>query len=162
MRITPAMRRGRFLAAVAAVVLAGLLAPLAAALEGMPTAAVTVGEARFTVHLAATAEQRALGFQHVPAEAMADTAIYFRYAEAARPVFHMRNVAAPLRIAWVGPERRVLGVTHMRPGGSGYRPPGPIIGALEFVPQHPLADAVRPGATVRLAPCGEASPCPER
>lgn len=144
--------RGARIAALGSMALALPLVLSAATsrIEAMPTAAVAVDGKRFAVRLAATPALRAAGFQYVPAERMARTAIFFAYREPARPGFHMRNVARPLLIAWVAPDCRVLAVDRMTPGSEGHAPPAPVSGALEYTAGHPLAASVRPGRCVRL------------
>jgi len=119
-------------------------------LEQLPQAELKIGTERFPVRVAASPAQRAQGFQDVPAADMDDTAIYFRYTRPQRPRFHMHDVAAPLMIAWIGPDGRVLAVDGMEPGRAGYAPPSPIRAALEYVPEHPLAEAVSPGVLIEL------------
>ncbi|MBA1148236.1 DUF192 domain-containing protein, partial [Ectothiorhodospiraceae bacterium WFHF3C12] len=95
--------------------------------------------------------ERAQGFQHTPAEVMRRERIYFAFPRPTRPSYHMENVVAPLVIAWIGPDHRITALSQMEPGKSGYRPPGPIIAALEVTPDQvePLGLAV--GVAVRRA-----------
>ncbi len=61
----------------------------------------------------------------------------------------MRNVAAPLVIAWIGAEGRVVGVERMAPGEGGYQPPEPVTAALEVVPAEAERLDLRPSQRVR-------------
>lgn len=143
-------------AGVAAILLPLLAALWAAAhaggamLEEMPRARIEVDGREYMVRLAATADHRAAGFQHVAPGDMAEEAIYFAYAGPASPVYHMHNVARPLRLAWIRPDGRVLGVIRMEPGSGGHRPDEPVSGVLEYTRDHPLATRVRAGSTVEL------------
>lgn len=140
--------------AAAAAVLVALLAAIPTAPAGeplvgdMPRVRLAVDGTTWDVRLAATARHRAAGFQHVPAAAMADTAIYFRYRRPTRPSYHMRNVARPLLLAWIAPDGRVRDVIRMQPGSTGHSPRQPVIAVLEFTEAHALAGRVRPGVTV--------------
>lgn len=141
-----------------AAILLPLLALVTAAYAGaprlgdMPGARVDVDGRVYAVRLAATAAHRAAGFQHVAPADMGDEAIYFAYERPVRPSYHMHNVARPLRLAWVRPDGRVLGVIRMQPGSDGHRPAEPVSGVLEYTGDHPLAERVGPGSTVMLLP----------
>ena len=60
---------------------------------------------RLDVLVATSAEARAAGFQHICPETIADTAILFRFERDTRAPFHMRNVHAPLDIAFIDTEQ---------------------------------------------------------
>lgn len=140
--------------------LAAILLPLLVAaahagqssIEEMPRARIDVDGHVYPVRLAVTSEHRAAGFQHVAPADMSDVAIYFVYDPPVRPRYHMRNVARPLRLAWIRPDGRVLGVIRMQPETSGYHPAEPVAGVLEYTGDHPLADRVAPGSTIVLLP----------
>jgi uncharacterized protein len=121
-----------------------------APLAGMPYVTLMVADEPHRVRLAHTPEARAQGFQHVPATDMDREAIYFQFDAPLRPTFHMRNVVAPLLIAWIAPSGAVVGVDLMRPGGDRYAPREVVVAALEFTPRHPLAQHVRPGVHIEL------------
>lgn len=121
-------------------------------LGDMPRARIDVDGRVYAVRLAATAEHRAAGFQHVAPGDMDGVAIYFAYGRPVRPTYHMRNVARPLRLAWIRPDGRVLAVIRMAPGSGGHRPGAPVSAVLEFTAGHPLAERVRPGARIELRP----------
>ena len=99
----------------------------------------------FAVRLAANERDRALGFQHVPRRQLEAEAILFQFESPHRTTFHMRNVQAPLLIAWIDVRGEVIEVAEMRPGGALYPSPGEIIAALEYSPRHRLADVIVPG-----------------
>jgi uncharacterized membrane protein (UPF0127 family) len=63
----------------------------------------------------------------------------------------MRNVAGPLRLAWLAPDGQVRRVVELEPGSEGHRPAERVASVLEFPPDHPLADVVRAGR--RVAGC---------
>lgn len=119
-------------------------------LADMPRARIEVDGRVYAVRLAATAEHRGAGFQHVAPGDMTDEAIYFAYERPARPTYHMHNVARPLQLAWIRPDGRVLGVIRMEPGSGGHRPDEPVSAVLEYTADHPLADRVGPGSTIVL------------
>lgn len=95
--------------------------------------------------------ERAQGFQHTPAQVMNRERIYFAFPRPTRPSYHMENVAAPLAIAWIGPDHRITALSKMHPGRSGYRPPGPIIAALEVTPDQVVRLNLAVGVAVRRA-----------
>lgn len=142
----------------AAVLLPLLLAVVTAVhasgsrLDDMPSARIEVEGRVYAVRLAATTAHRSAGFQHVAPGDMGDEAIYFSYGRPVRPTYHMRNVARPLRLAWIRPDGRVLRVIGMEPGSSGHRPGEPVSGVLEYTEDHPLADRVDAGSTIELLP----------
>lgn len=133
------------LVAVAAAAYGG-----ASLLGAMPRARIDVDGRVYAVRLAATAEHRAAGFQHVAPGDMDEVAIYFAYGRPVRPTYHMRNVARPLRLAWIRPDGHVLAVIRMAPGSGGHRPDAPVSAVLEFTAGHPLVERVRPGARIEL------------
>jgi uncharacterized protein len=131
---------------------AGLAPARGGVLEQMPRITLDLNGATHSVRLAATPETRAQGFQHVPEPQIHHEAIYFQFEEPLRPAFHMHNVAVPLLIAWIAADGRVLDVDLMQPGRAGYRPPAPVVAALEFTTRHALAAEVRAGVRIRLDP----------
>lgn len=102
------------------------------ALHGPDGETVTV-----EVRMADDARKRAAGFQHICPRAIERTAIYFRFARARRPNFHMRNVKAPLDIAFIDGDGLIVDIQRMDPYVLGaareiyYSPPGPVTAALE-------------------------------
>ena len=67
------------------------------------------------VLVATSAEARAAGFQHICPETIADTAILFRFERDTRVPFHMRNVHAPLDIAFIDAQGVVVDLQRMEP-----------------------------------------------
>ena len=141
---------------LASLLLAGLAAALVYAgtsrIDAMPHTPISVDGEVHCVRLAATADHRAAGFQHVPAERMDREAILFTYDRPRRANYHMRNVAKPLQLAWIAHGGEVLRVITMQPGKSGYRSPQPVAAVLEFTRAHPLAQAVRAGTRIQIEP----------
>jgi uncharacterized protein len=121
-----------------------------AQLDWLPTTSIDVEGERFEVRLAETPEARARGFQHVSEHHMHREAIYFHFDAPLQPTFHMRNVAAPLLIAWIDADGAVIGVDLMQPGTAVYGPSEVVAGALEYTPMHPLATQLRRGTRVQL------------
>ncbi len=76
------------------------------------------------------AEQLA-GFQHIGKRVIARSAILFVFSHPIRGKFHMRNVVAPLDIAFFDADGKVLAVMRMEPGSELYGPDGPFQYALE-------------------------------
>jgi uncharacterized protein len=128
------------------------------ALAEMPLVVIRIEGEQHIVRLAATAATRAHGFQDVPEDELHREAIYFHFDAPLVPSFHMRNVAAPLWVAWITPDGKVAEMVLMEPGRSLYSPRDPIAGALEFSPRHPLALHVRPGVHVAVDAAGSTLP----
>ena len=70
---------------------------------------------RLDVLVATTPQARAAGFQHICPETVADTAILFRFEHDTRTPFHMRNVHAPLDIAFIDARGVVVDLQRMEP-----------------------------------------------
>ncbi len=123
-------------------------------LARMPVVTVLVDAAPaalFQARLAATPWERALGFQHVPVAILETQAILFLFPEPLRPAFHMRNVSAPLAIAWIDVDGHILQVDIMQPDGI-YEAPAKIQAALEVGARHPLAPFLTPGVRLSWQP----------
>jgi uncharacterized membrane protein (UPF0127 family) len=75
--------------------------------------------------------ERAAGFQHICASVIERSNILFEFAPPIASGFHMRNVHAPLDIAFIAPDGRVIATARMEPGKQRYGPPGVIGYALE-------------------------------
>ncbi|EAR22600.1 DUF192 domain-containing protein [Nitrococcus mobilis] len=114
----------------------------------LPVCELLIDGHAITARIGATPNDRGLGFQYATPQQIRRELIYFRYRFAQIPHFHMTNVAAPLLIAWIGPDHRVIAIERMTPGSCCYEPPTEIIAALEFAPEHPLANRIRPGTRV--------------
>ncbi|HET8700549.1 MAG TPA: DUF192 domain-containing protein [Nitrococcus sp.] len=117
----------------------------------LPSGELLIDGERITARIGATPDERALGFQYATRQQLRHELIYFSFPYAEIPRFHMQNVAAPLLIAWIGPDHRVIAVDRMAPGACCYEPPAEIIAALELAPGQPLANRIRPGSRIRPA-----------
>jgi uncharacterized membrane protein (UPF0127 family) len=88
-----------------------------------------------TVHLDARiaddGAERAAGFQYLCPAVIERTNILFIFVPPIASGFHMRNVHAPLDIAFIAPDGRVSATARMLPGKERYGPPGVIGYALE-------------------------------
>lgn len=94
-------------------------------------------EQTVSVKLADTNAKRAMGFQHICPAVIEQNMILFTFPSALRPAFHMRNVHAPLDIAFIDKSRRVVSLMTMQPYVAGslkrptYSPNVAVIAALE-------------------------------
>ncbi|HSH42374.1 MAG TPA: DUF192 domain-containing protein [Arenicellales bacterium] len=132
---------------LAALLLASLEAgadcqPTTRALDGMARAEVSLrgpgGRVEtLDVRVADDYRERAAGFQHVCPETIEATAIYFEFERPRRPNFHMRNVKAPLDIAFIDADGVIADIQTMQPYVLGARqhrtwgPPREVTAALE-------------------------------
>lgn len=111
------------------------------ALDAMAEAElVMAGPGRFVklaVRVADDHRKRAAGFQHICPETIESTAIYFEFEQPRRPSFHMRNVKAPLDIAFIDAAGVIVSIQRMEPyvlGAQQYRTwgsTGEVAAALE-------------------------------
>jgi uncharacterized membrane protein (UPF0127 family) len=87
-------------------------------------------------------EQRA-GFQYVCGATIAKHPILFVFRHPYSGTFHMRNCYAPIDIAFMDAEGRIMDIQHMVPNSRHYGPPRPATYALEaeagFFANHNLA-----------------------
>lgn len=80
---------------------------------------------------------RAAGFQHICPETIEETAIYFAFDRPRRPSFHMKNVKAPLDIAFIDRDGVIVDIQRMEPYVLGakhhetYSPPREVAATLE-------------------------------
>ncbi len=94
---------------------------------------------RMSVKLADDVRERAAGFQHICPETVNDTPILFLFSLPTRVAFHMHNVHAPLDIAFIDADGRIVDIQHMEvyatrsnhKANRYYRPAAPITAALE-------------------------------
>lgn len=92
---------------------------------------------RLAVRVADDHRERAAGFQHICPETIDSTAIYFEFDRPRRPSFHMRNVKAPLDIAFIDAGGVIVSIQRMEPyvlGAQQHRtwgPAGEVAAALE-------------------------------
>ncbi len=84
-----------------------------------------------SARVAATARQRAGGFQHLCPQIIDNQLLVFVFPRAAAVRFHMRNVYAPLDIAFVDADGRLVDIQRMEPGRRLYASPAPVRFALE-------------------------------
>jgi uncharacterized membrane protein (UPF0127 family) len=106
------------------------------ALKGMPTRRVTIETGRGTVLLSAkiadTPERQAAGFQCASRQEIQQTVILFDFGAEILTQFHMRNVPAPLDIAFAKADGGIFGILRMEPSPTAlYGPLGPFRYALE-------------------------------
>ncbi|HET7307911.1 MAG TPA: DUF192 domain-containing protein [Gammaproteobacteria bacterium] len=139
-------------------VIAGILSAAAAhaATYHLPPAEThcAVDGHSFPVHIAATVAERAQGFGEAPPALIEHAAILFVYPPQGAPItdstfsfggganhppsasvgwyFNMRQMLAPLDIAFMNDAGRVIAVLHMVPGQKLYRPKSPYAAALEI------------------------------
>ena len=74
-----------------------------------------------TAKIAGTPGERAAGFQHIHPEIIQKSLILFVFPQALNVHFHMENVRAPLDIAFIGEDGRILDIQVMQvnsPGSS--------------------------------------------
>ncbi|MDN3518535.1 DUF192 domain-containing protein [Aquisalimonas lutea] len=122
------------------------------AVAGMPTAELGLpGGKHLRVRVAATGADRAAGMQHLCAEAVDATAILFVFERPRRPHFHMNNVHAPLDIAFIAPDGRIVEVHRMTPDQETLTSPGePVAAALEVAAGRGAAYGLAAGAVVEM------------
>ena len=83
------------------------------------------------VRVADEPSEQAAGFQYIGRRVIAQSLILFVFPVPFRGLFHMRNVVAPLDIAFIDGDGRVLEVLRMEPGSKLYGPDEPFQYALE-------------------------------
>jgi len=106
------------------------------AFQGMPsgTAQVASGDRSLAVpvKLADTDERRAAGFQCATAGEIGTSVIVFDFGQELLTQFHMRNVPAPLDIAFAKADGRIFAILRMAPSPTElYGPMGPFRFAIE-------------------------------
>ena len=69
----------------------------------------------FTARIADSGWKRAAGFQHICPDAVARTIILFRFEKDTQSPFHMRNCQAPLDIAFIASDGRIVDIRRMEP-----------------------------------------------
>ncbi len=85
----------------------------------------------FPVRVADSSEERAAGFQNIPANIIGQNPMLFVFDSEVRIYFHMQNVSVPLDIAFAGPAGKISDVMRMEPGQKLYEPGRPFLYALE-------------------------------
>lgn len=112
---------------------------------------VFVGEKAYTLQIADTDEQRALGLGE--RDSLCDTcAMLFVFTVSGRHAFWMEGMRFPLDIAWVARDGEVIHIEHRiaQESRSVYRPEVPVPYVLEF--NAGALDTVRKGERVRFVP----------
>jgi uncharacterized membrane protein (UPF0127 family) len=83
------------------------------------------------VRMADELEEQLAGFQHIGRRVIVRSLILFTFPRPLQGKFHMRNVAAPLDIAFIAADGQVLATMQMEPGLKLYGPDEPFQYALE-------------------------------
>ena len=100
--------------------------------------------------LAATDEARGAGFQCASPDEIRKTVILFDFGQEVLGEFHMRNVPAPLEIAFATASGRIVAILRMDPSPTAtYRPPAPYRYAIEARGGFFSERRIAPGDTVR-------------
>lgn len=108
---------------------------------------------RIRVKVARTDEARWAGFQCATPDEIRTTVIVFDFQREMFGAFHMRNVPAPLDIAFVKESGRILSVLRMEPSPTAtYWPMGTYRHAIEARAGFFKERGVSPGDEVRLDP----------
>ncbi len=103
-------------------------------------------------------QERAAGFQHICADTITDTAILFRFPREMYTAFHMRNVHAPLDIAFMNSNGVVVDVLRMETYVNSpvftrqptYQPHAPFRYALETAAGRMETLGIVPGTRMLL------------
>lgn len=131
------------LAAAGVIILAWWLIPLAQGdyrttpeFRKMEVTEITLAtaagrEIRLAVRLADEQDEQLAGFQHIGRKVMARSSILFVFPQEISGKFHMRNVLAPLDIAFIKADGEILSMMRMDPGPELYGPEGAFQYALE-------------------------------
>ncbi|MBX2848088.1 MAG: DUF192 domain-containing protein [Acidiferrobacterales bacterium] len=128
-------------------------------LQAMPDSTVSVIDgddtvAEFTVRTAVNNQTRAAGFQYVCASVIADKPILFLFDRPRIPSFHMRNVVAPIDIAFIDEYGKIESIQAMFPYVIGsivqplYSPSREVIAALEVAPGFYKDNNIKVGDTI--------------
>jgi uncharacterized membrane protein (UPF0127 family) len=88
-------------------------------------------EIKLTVRVADEQDERLAGFQHIGRKVIAQSFILFVFPQEISGKFHMRNVVAPLDIAFIKADREIFSILRMDPGPELYGPEGAFEYALE-------------------------------
>lgn len=105
------------------------------------------------VRVADEQDERLAGFQHIGRKAIAQNLILFVFPQEVRGKFHMRNVVAPLDIAFIKEDGEIIAIMRMEPGPELYGPEGPE-GTFKYALEAPAgwfaARGITPGSRLRL------------
>ena len=130
------------------------------ALRAMPDTELTMINSSdetllFIVRAALNNQTRAAGFQRVCASTIAEKPILFVFDRPTVPQFHMRNVVAPIDIAFIDEQGQVVNIQAMKPYvvGSTIRPlysPGvKVVAALEVAPGFFMENKIEVGSVLK-------------
>lgn len=89
------------------------------------------GEIHLDVRVADEEDEQLAGFQHIGRKVLAENLILFIFPREIQGKFHMRNVVAPLDIAFVKTDGEIISIVRMEPGPKLYGPEGAFKYALE-------------------------------
>jgi uncharacterized membrane protein (UPF0127 family) len=107
-------------------------------------------EVKLTVRLADEEEEQLAGFQHIGRRVIARSLILFVFPWEIAGKFHMRNVVAPLDIAFIRGDGEIFAILRMEPGPELYGPNEPFKYALE-APEGLFAErGITPGSRLVL------------
>ena len=112
----------------------------------------------FTMLIADENDERAAGFQHICPDVISGTLILFVFPSEFVPSFHMRNVHAPLDIAFIDASGVVVDVQTMNTYVLGarnqplYSPPVPAQAALEADVGFFTSEGIEPGVSRVILP----------
>lgn len=109
-------------------------------------------EIKLAVRLADEQDEQLAGFQHIGRKVMAQSLILFVFPREISGKFHMRNVAAPLDIAFLRDDGGIFEVLRMEPGLELYGPPEPFKYALEAPAGFFSAQGIGVGSRLNLPP----------
>ena len=128
-------------------------APPTTAAETTDLATVTVGDASFTVELAATPAQQFQGLSGRPNLAVG-TGMLFAFEQEGKRAFWMKDMRFPLDMVWIDAQCRVVDITRDAPPPEPgqalsdlptYGPSAPVIYVLEINAGDPEGAGIRPG-----------------
>jgi|GEM_PF-262452 len=83
------------------------------------------------VRVADERDEQLAGFQHIGRRVIAKSLILFIFPQEIQGKFHMRNVVAPLDIAFIKEDGEITSIMEMEPGPKLYGPDGSFKYALE-------------------------------
>lgn len=115
----------------------------------LPAVRVITPSGTMPAVLAATPDQRALGYRHID-RAVAPPAIWFRYPSPRAVTFHMRDVSFSVRAYWLDEAGCVAGWTDMAPGDEGHDSPVAVTAVLEIPGDRLAATELTVGDCLRL------------
>ncbi|MGQ9734541.1 MAG: DUF192 domain-containing protein [Candidatus Bipolaricaulia bacterium] len=115
------------------------------------TIATTAGrEVKLTVRLADEQDEQLAGFQHIGRRVIAESLILFVFPQEIFGKFHMRNVVAPLDIAFIKGDGEIFAILRMEPGPELYGPIEPFKYALEAPAGLFARKGITPGSRLVL------------